>query len=172
MVDVIHLIKQCEYEGRMRWFSFSLFARPPLADSSRSACLNWSPAPGRGMCGRGERTAAAGGAETCLLTIMSCRSLAPARSLCRPPRHLPSSACSSLAGGWCDAWLCIPLASSVGGPPRFPLLRSAPLPAGRGGGRHIVCGELDETARNADDRMTAVLVLSSSRIRYRMIWSR
>lgn len=66
--------------------------------------------------------------------------------LCLPVPSSSSSVCPSLAGGWCDAWFCVPLALSVGGPPRSPLPRPAILPAGRGW-RRDACGELDETAR-------------------------
>lgn len=48
MVDVIHLMRQCECEGT-RLFSLFLPARPPLAGSLRLACLDLSPVPGRGM---------------------------------------------------------------------------------------------------------------------------
>ena len=48
VIDVIHLVRQCECDG-MRSFSLFLPARPPLAGSLRLACLDLSPAPGRGM---------------------------------------------------------------------------------------------------------------------------
>ena len=77
MVDVIHLMRQCKCE-EIRLFSLFLLARPPILGSRQSACLNCSPAPGRGMSRGGGRFAAAGGMTVCLLRIMPCRSFAVA----------------------------------------------------------------------------------------------
>lgn len=46
--------------------SFLFFALPPLPGSCRLACLNWSPAPGRGRRRRFGRFAAAGVRAACL----------------------------------------------------------------------------------------------------------
>lgn len=52
--------------GRRGVLPVLFLARPPLVRSCRSACLNWSPAPGRGRRGRFGRFAAAGVRATCL----------------------------------------------------------------------------------------------------------
>lgn len=48
-------------------------------------------------------------------------------------RHLPRRSVPRLRAGDAISWFFVPLALSIGGSPRFPFLRSAPLPAGRGG---------------------------------------
>ena len=56
-------------------FPFFLFARPPLACSSRSACLGLFPRPRPGGVLAAAWFAVAGGTVVCLLLIVSCRSL-------------------------------------------------------------------------------------------------
>lgn len=70
-----------------------------------------------------------------------------ARSLLPSAPSSSSSVCFSLVGGCGDAGFCVPLASSISGPPRFPFPRPAILPDGRGGDgvvlpacfSHLVC---------------------------------
>lgn len=140
-------------------FLFS-FARPPLACSSRFACFGLFPRP---LAWEARATTdlrlRALRRSVCLLPCCAALSLPLVRYSgavrlravllgCSVDAVPPSSssACSSLAGGWCDAWFCVLLVSSVSGSTRFPFPRSAILPAGRGGERSM-CGELGETAR-------------------------
>lgn len=60
VLDLPHPIQSCCL------FKFQFLALPPLARSCRFACLNWSPAPGRGRRGRLGRFAAAGVQVACL----------------------------------------------------------------------------------------------------------
>lgn len=155
----------------------SFSSRPTPSRSLLSLCLlELFPRP-RGVGGVGCcRFAAAGIAAICLLASFPYRSLALARSLLPSAPPSSSSVCSSLAGGCGDAVSCVPLASSVGGPPRFPFPVPPSCPPDGEGmawccllafligsvemfscGRAVlslgrvrcrgVCGELDETAR-------------------------
>lgn len=156
----------------------SFSSRPTPSRSLLSLCLlELFPRP-RGVGGVGCcRFAAAGIAAICLLASFPYRSLALARSLLPSAPPSSSSVCSSLAGGCGDAVSCVPLASSISGPPPFPvppprhparrtgrgwrgiaclLFSSGLLRCPRAGVRFIflgrvrcrnACGELDETAR-------------------------
>ena len=120
-------------------FLFS-FARPPLS-SALSDLLAWiiPPPPGVGCasvylicgCGRG------GGLPACFLAVPLSRS----RSFATAARFalrgvLLARSVFFLVGLFLICWRvwlsCVPLASSVGGPPRSPLPRPAILPDGRG----------------------------------------
>ena len=125
----------------------SFSSRPTPSRSLLSLCLlELFPRP-RGVGGVGCcRFAAAGIAAICLLASFPYRSLALARSLLPSAPPSSSSVCSSLAGGCGDAVSCVPLASSISGPPPFPVPPPR-HPARRTGRERDACGELDETAR-------------------------
>lgn len=99
--------------------SFLFFALYPLPGSCRFACLNWSPAPGRGMCERAIDLRLRAGRQFCLFLIVSCRSLTAFvrfRLACGSDFHLVPRFSSCLLGR-----VSVPIvgARSLFAPPMF-----------------------------------------------------